>query len=193
MILLRQDCLVFRTDDGQSIPCSVTEITVELLGEAAHTLDSELLQHAAEAVLHYFKTEQGKQTVSIAEFSNALEKVFRGLGLAVASTKAEPHLPSQSQTSPPRVIEADLRQLAGDSEFAGELVFFPRLREAVRRELDGSPTVFRFRGLRDCVKLLTGAKRWSSHCQTLNDQIVEYLRGCVGAEETGRRCALVVC
>ena len=53
--------------------------------------------------------------------------------------------------------------------------------------------VFRFRGLRDCVKLLTGAKRWSPHCQSLNDQIVEYLRGCVGAETTGNRCALVVC
>lgn len=193
MILLRRDCLVFKTDDGQSIPCSVTEITVELLGEAAHTLDTELLQHAAEAVLHFFKTEQGKQTVTIAEFSDALEKVFRGLGLNVTSAQPEPSAVPAAKSSPPRIVEADLRQLAGGTEFAGELMFFPRLREAVRHELDGSPMVFRFRGLRDCVKLLTGAKRWSPHCQSLNDQIVEYLRGCVGAETTGNRCALVVC
>ncbi|MBK7997351.1 MAG: hypothetical protein IPK15_01115 [Verrucomicrobia bacterium] len=90
-------------------------------------------------------------------------------------------------------MEADLRLLAGESDLGGELVFFPRLRDAIRRELDGSPTILRFSGLRECVKQLTGAKRWSTHCQTLNDQIVDYLRTCLGAERSGASCALVVC
>lgn len=192
MILLRPDCLVFKAADGASVPCSVTEVTFELLGEDAQQLDAELLQHAAEAVLHYFKKEKGKDIVTVTEFSDALERVFRGLGLQVLKGAAAPASPGWPSDLPPRIIEADLRQLAGESAIAGELIFFPLLREAVRRELNGTPMVFRFHGLRECVKQLTGAKRWSGRCQALNDQIVDYLRTCIGAEQPGTDRALII-
>ena len=196
MILLRPDCLVFRTIEGEDIPCSAHEVTVELMGDSAKWLDADLVGHAAEAVLHYFKSEKGQHTVSVGEFSEALERVLRGLGLDIKAADKDTASFTSSNSSPmipPRVVEADLRLLAGESDLGGELVFFPRLRDAVRRELDGSPKVLRFSGLRDCVKQLTGAKRWSSHCQSLNDQIVEYLRTCLGSERSGATCALVVC
>ncbi len=192
MILLRPDCLVFKSPTGASVPCSVTEVTFELLGETAKQLDAELLQHAAEAVLHYFKKEKGKDSVTVAEFSNALERVFRGLGLDVLKEASPATTPGFPMDLPPRIVEADLRQIADESATAGELVFFPLLRETVRRELDGAPMVFRFHGLRDCVKQLTGAKRWSDRCQTLNDQIVDYLRTCIGSEQSGTDRALVI-
>jgi hypothetical protein len=50
----------------------------------------------------------------------------------------------------------------------------------------------RFRGLRGCVKQLAGARRWSHRCERLQDQIVEYLRGCLTAEPEQNECALVV-
>ena len=93
---------------------------------------------------------------------------------------------------PPRVVEADLQELAGEADLGCELVFFPRLRDMLRRELDGTPLLLRFRGLRACVKQLAGAKRWGPHCQALSDQIVDYLRGCLGAEKSGSSCALMV-
>ena len=192
MILLRPDCLVFKTSDGESIPCSAHEVTVELIGDSAEWLDSELIGHAAEAVLFYFKKEKGKNAVSVGEFSEALERVLRGLGIDIQGTAKLPSNTPDDTDVIPRVVEADLRQLAGETDAGGELVFFPRLRDTVRRELDGSPKVFRFRGLRACVKQLAGAKRWSAHCQTLNDQIVDYLRNCLGSEESGSNCALVV-
>ena len=196
MILLRPDCLVFRTTEGEDIPCSAHEVTVELMGDSAKWLDADLVGHAAEAVLHYFKSEKGQNTVSVGEFSEALERVLRGLGLDVkAAGKDTPTFTTgdSSPMIPPRVVEADLRLLAGESNLGGELVFFPRLRDVVRRELDGSPTVLRFSGLRDCVKQLTGAKRWGSHCQSLNDQIVDYLRNSLRSEQSGSNCAMVVC
>jgi len=196
MILLRPDCLVFRTTDGEDVPCSAYEVTVELMGTSTKWLDADLVGHAAEAVLHYFKSEKGQNTVSVAEFSEALERVLRGLGLDVKTAgKDTPSLSSKDSApmSPPRVVEADLRALAGESDPGCELVFFPRLRDAVRRELDGSPTVLRFSGLRDCVKQLTGAKRWNTDCQSLNDQIVEYLRTSLRSEQSGSNCAMVVC
>ena len=198
MILLRPDCLVFRTIEGEDIPCSAHEVTVELMGGSAKWLDSDLIGHAAEAVLHYFKSEKGKHTVSVAEFSEALERVLRGLGLDVKAAGKQAPSPSLGKTSTvtsttPRIVEADLRRLIDESGFGGELGFFPRLRDAVRSELDGTPMILRFCGLRDCVKQLTGAKRWGPHCQALNDQIVDYLRTCLGSEKSGSSCALVVC
>jgi hypothetical protein len=196
MILLRPDCLVFRTIQGEDIPCSAHEVTVELMGDSAKWMDADLVGHAAEAVLHYFKSEKGQNTVSVGEFSEALERVLRGLGLDVKAAGKDTlafAAGDSSPMTPPRVVEADLRALAGESDLGGELVFFPRLRDVVRRELDGSPKVLRFSGLRDCVKQLTGAKRWSADCQSLNDQIVDYLRNSLRSEQSGSNCAMVVC
>ncbi len=185
MILLRQDCLGFKTASGEAIPCTAQQMTVELLGEAAHLVDEYVVKNAAEAVLHYFKSELGRTTVTTAEFSEALEQVLRGLGFEVQS-QATVNKPAR------RVVESDLRVLASESGQGFELVFFSRLRNELRCRLGESPHVLRFNGLRGCVKQLVGAKRWGTKCQQLNDQIVEYLRTCLSVEFDGRSCALVV-
>ncbi len=184
MILLRPDCLVFETSAGEHIPCSAKEVTFELIGDAAKWLDAEIIENAAAAVLHYFRSEREQETVSAAQFALALEKVLVGLGLEVKLSEA----PETASSSRP-LVEADLRGFAGDG---GELFFFPRLREEVRRSLDGTPRVLRFHGLRACVKQMTGAKRWGTRCRALNDQIVEYLRTCFSTENAGPGSALVV-
>lgn len=184
MIHLRPDCLVFKTSNGEHVPCSVEHVTVELLGEAVHRLNEELVQNAAEAVLHYFKTELGRSVVSIGEFSAALERVLRTLGVKVHSAPV-----GEAQ---PRVAEADLRFLVSESGDGFELVFFQRLRDELRQKLDDEPQLLRFRGLRGSVKQLVGAKRWSTRCQNLNDQIVDYLRTCLSAEGRRACCALLV-
>lgn len=184
MILLRPDCLVFETSDGEHIPCTAKEVTFELIGDAAKWLDAEIIENAAAAVLHYFRSERQQETVSVAQFGLALEKALVGLGLEVKLSEA-------SETASPGrpLVEADLRGFAGDG---GELFFFPRLREEIRRRLDGTPRVLRFHGLRACVKQMTGAKRWGARCRALNDQIVDYLRTCFSTEKAGPGCALVV-
>jgi hypothetical protein len=52
--------------------------------------------------------------------------------------------------------------------------------------------VLRFRGLRGCVKQLTGARRWCVRCQDLEGEIVAYLRQCLSAESAPEEFALVV-
>lgn len=183
MILLRPDCLVFETSNGESIPCGVEEVTIELMGEAVNSLDKEVIQNAATGVLHYFKQELGRTSVTLREFSLALEQALASLGLKTKLT-----LPDSAS---PRVAEADLRRLAFQSGKGCELFFFLSLREELRRQLSPAPQVVLFRGLRVCVKQLTGARRWSQRCQNLSDQIVDYLRTCLSAEK-GAACALVV-
>jgi len=42
------------------------------------------------------------------------------------------------------------------------------------------------------VKQIAGAQRWSARCQTLYEQIVDFLRHCLTIESTRKHCALLV-
>jgi len=184
MIALRSDCLVFQLNNGERIPCSSDMIAVEIIGEANGLLDPEILRHAAASVFHYFKVELGREVVTIGEFSIALEKALHHLGYSIQAHAAS------SETGD--VSDTDLGQIANESGGSLELLFFPRLRDELRVRLRGSPRLVRFHGLRGCVKQLAGARRWTPRCEQLQDQIVEYLRGCLTAETAQQDCSLVV-
>jgi hypothetical protein len=183
MIRLRSDCLVFEMSNGEKIPCSASTVTVELMGAAVEALDRDVVEHAAAAVLHYFQNDLQRTSVTLIEFTEALEVALRGLGLNVTCESPKPS---------ERLANADLRTLAAESGKAFELAFFSRLREQVRNELKWSPQLIRFFGLRSCVKQLAGAQRWCPRCQSLSDQIVEFLRGCVTQENPPQPCGLLV-
>ena len=183
MILLHSDCLLFQLKNGESIPCAANMISVEIVGESNGLLDPEMLRHAAASVFHYFKFELEREAVTIGEFSGALEKVLGHLGYTI-------HAGAAARAR--EISEADLGLLARESSDSLELFFFPRLRDELRLRLRQSPRVLRFRGLRGCAKQLAGARRWSARCELIQDQIVEYLRGCLTAEPEQHKCALVV-
>src|SRR5512147_41882 len=113
----------------------------------------EFVGHATKVVFDYFKKELGRQSVKADEFAAALEKVLRGFAAtAYQVAPAGDGLP---------VAEYDLCRLAFEAGQGRELVFFPRLRAELQRQLQDSRRVLRFRGLRGCVKHLAGARRWS--------------------------------
>ena len=183
MIALQSGCLLFQLTNGESVPCSAEMISVEIVGNAGGLLDPETLRHATASVFHYFKEELRRETVTIGEFAQALEKALRGLGYIIRAGGIE---------TPALNAETDLARLARESADSLELFFFPRLRDELRAQLRHSPRVLRFRGLRGCVKQLAGARRWSHRCERLQEQIVEYMRGCLSAEPDQTECALVV-
>jgi len=184
MITLAKDCLVFRLSNGETVPFSAEMISIELTGESARWFDPDVASHAAKAVFHYFKRELGRQSVTAEEFASAMEKVLRGFsaGSTEAGTIAARH----------QVIESDLTHLANEAGHGGELLFFPSLRNQLRRHLQDRPRVLRFHGLRDCVKQIAGARRWTTRCRELEEQIVGFLRECAGAEPGHSELALVV-
>ena len=184
MITLARDCLLFELPTGESMPYSADMVSVELAGGTTERFDSEFVQHATKAVFHYFKHELGRQSVSVGEFRGALEKVLRGFAVT-----AQLSAPPDSQ---PRVLEYDLCRLALESGQGRELLFFPRLRAELQRHLRQAPRMLRFRGLRGCVKQLAGARRWCLRCQSLEGEIVAYLRECLRAEPAPTDIALLV-
>ena len=184
MISLSSDCLLFELGSGESVPLSASMVSVELVDDSASPLEPEFVKHAAASVFHYFKHDLGRETITVAEFAGALEKILAGFGLSVSTASDEP-------PGAPRAI-ADLRLLAHEAGGANELFFYPRLREQIRTQLQQSPQLVRFRGLRGCVKQLVGARRWSPRCEALHSQILEFLRECLSAEKRNAECMLVV-
>ena len=185
MILLADDCIIFKTPSGEGFPYSTETLSIEIIGDTASQFDAEFIKQAAGAVLHYFRDELGRQSVSMAEFSLALENVLRGFNLA-AAVEAKTGEPAS------RIIQYDLCRLTAETSNGGELIFFPRLRDELRLQLGKAPQMLCFQGIRPCVKQLTGARRWSHRCQELHDQIVEFLRSCMLREAPAAACALVV-
>ena len=183
MIFLSCDYLLFELASGERVPFSAETISVELAGGEESPFDSGFLREATKAVFHYFRSELERDTVTLAEFSNAMERVLRGFLRGERGPAAVPPVPP--------VAESDLPRLVRDAAET-ELLFFPRLRDELRAQLRAQPGMMRFRGLRRCVKQLAGARRWSPRCQDLQDRIVEYLRACAAADSAGRDCALVV-
>ncbi len=184
MIHLRRDCLAFQLDGGGSIPCSVESVAVDLVGEVGSTIDPEMIGHAASAVLHYFKAELGRESVTVDEFSLVLERVLRGLGCWVEAEGA----PGPAG----RMVRSDLQRLAAELGEGMELALFARLREELRRSLQQPAHLFLFTGLKPCVKRILGAKRWNAPCRRLRDQVVKYLRDCLATEALGRNWSLIV-
>ena len=181
MIALRHDCLLFELKNGERVPCSAEMIFVEIVGGADSQLEPDLLRHAAASVFHYFKVEQERESVTVGEFSLALEKVLHHLGYTIHADRPDAE-----------IRDTDLARLIREAGGSLELFFFPRLRDELRVQLRLSPRVVRFRGLRGCVKQIAGARRWSFRCEQLQDQIVEFLRQCMDSETEKPGCALVV-
>ena len=182
MIALASDCLLFETPEGESVPFSAEMVSIELMGDSSKLLDSDFVRQASKAVFHYFRNELGRDTVTVAEFASALEKVLRSFGYSVNS----------DSDAEPQALDSDLRRLAKESAGGCELFFFPRLRDELRLQLKQEPRVVRFHGLRSCVKQLTGARRWSGRCQSLQEKILQFLRECVSAETPHLECSLLV-
>lgn len=201
MIRLREDCLLVQQPSGQMIPCGVEQVTLELMGETVGLMDPEIIRHAAAGVLHFFKVELKKETVTLGEFAEALARVLRGFGVGVECTTVD-----KSTTSPANsvLIEAggaapgdidavaDLREVATASGTEYELGFFLRLRGILGRSLQESPQTVRFVGLRGCVKQLMGRRRWCRRCRRMEEQIVGFLRESFRADHRSRGVWLLV-
>ena len=193
MIALAADYLLFELGSGESVPFSADMISVEVTEGTTGFLDMDFVQNAARAVFHYFRHELNRQTVTMGEFSQALERVLRGF----AATIEKEEFALARETAGPElslgpIIQTDLSLIAHESGKGCELFFFPRLRDEVRGNLRKEPRVLHFHGLRRCVKQLVGARRWSARCQTMQEQIVNFLRETAAAEACHAQIALRV-
>ena len=186
MIALESEYLIFQMINGENLLCSADMISVEIVGnqEGLALLDSRTLKHASASVFHYFKKELERESVTVGEFAMALEKALQGLGISIFAEKITP-------AGPGGALEANLAHLARDGACGMELFFFPKLRNEMRAQLLHGPKFLRFYGLKGCVKLLSGARRWSYRCDQMEDRILEFMRQCIRSEGQAE-CTMMV-
>ncbi len=199
MIQLRSDCLVFEVSGGDKIPCSVEKLTIEVLAESLEDLNPEVIREAAAAVLHYFRDDLGRDTVTLVEFTEALEHVLAGLGYQIAEgaisqvqTSDSPGPLIHTSTGTVPTVECDLGAIAESLGDGLELGFYPRLRTELKSLLAAQPRVVRFNGLRQCAKRLARTRKWCPRSVQVSEEIVGFLRDCWGAEHPKRDCSLLV-
>ncbi|HAM73478.1 MAG TPA: hypothetical protein DCM86_17730 [Verrucomicrobiales bacterium] len=153
------------------------------------TLDPEVIRNAAAAVLHYFKAELGRHSVSVVEFTAALRQALQRLGFTVREPAPSPSPTAPHHNTPAEVDLSRLQEVAR----GGELEFFQSLRTDLFERLRSEPGMIVYRGLRGCAKGLCSARRWNDRCQQASDQIVDYLRDCLRLQtQEGNRCVICV-
>ena len=139
----------------------------------------EMLRHAAASVFHYFKIELERETVTVGEFSLALEKVLRHLGYTIHA--GESGTRSRHPRNRSRPARARIRRQPGT-------FFLPApARRTCATSSASRRASLRFRGLRGCVKQLAGARRWSPRCEQIAGSDRGFLRGCLTAETGAKR------
>ena len=184
MIQLHADFLAFEEDNGEAFLCAVEQMGVELLGDQPNSVDPHVLQHATQAILFYFKHELHRTTVTLGEFATALTTALHALGVSLAGDEVNPQGGA--------AVESNLPSLIPVAPGIYELAFFANLRAEMRGKIQLLPAVLRFTGLRACVKLLAGGKRWNHRCQRLEDYILWFLRQSYRHEVGETTCLLVV-
>jgi hypothetical protein len=147
-------------------------------------------------VLHYFRVELGREEVTVTEFTDALGGILKGFGLHV-ETQVEPEKKVTEPVVPvasPSVValEVDLLTVEKSSGGGGELLFFHHLQADLANRVRSGQANITYRRLRECSMALCSAKRWTSRCQSLSDQIVDYLRTCLKLQGNPSRCVLCI-
>ena len=181
MIRLRSDCLIIQISGGEQFPCPVEVVATGLIGKAVDWMSPEVIQNVTAAVLHFFREEQDREVVSVAEFSEALESVLQNLGYSVNAAVKQKRM----------IRNANINDWIRESEGEMELAMYLRLRLEMERLLKNTPSELRLIGLHGCVKRVLRARRWSRRCQVFRDQVVSFMRQCFD-EHASADCLLVV-
>ncbi len=191
MIQLHEDCLLVEQPGGGFIPWSASQLTLEFVGGASETLNEEVMKQVAAGVLHYFKDELGRMTITVSEFADAIARALNGMGYTAEVAEVSSST-KEGGASTSKAGISDLRELAFAAAKFGELDFFKRLRNRLQEQMENPPQRVEFLGLRGCVKMLTGRKKWCPTCTQLEVEIVDALRAWYEQNPKASTTALLV-
>lgn len=191
MIPRQSDYPEFSNSDSGEMLRIEGEIVVELAGKQNELPDRDLITQAVSAVIHYIRTDLMVDTIPVKDFSILLETVLEGFGYIV-DTKVKNGRTEKMDNGKPEPLSVDLQKVVDDIGSGYELFFFNHLQQTVSKCLELNPKFIYLYGLQDCVKKLTGMKRWSYRCQNLSEDIVSFVREQFQSNNKGLNCALLI-
>ena len=126
-----------------------------------------LAEHVASSVICYLGTTYQNNVITKNHLCDIVLSLLKAIGYA------EVALHFQTLDLP---FELSLIDLAREAGAGYELAFFRLLEERVQPALSNQASNLDIYGLRQCVRHLQGAKKWSRSCSELRNEIVEFLR-----------------
>lgn len=202
MIRPHSDYLVFELDSGESILCSVEAIAFELVEAVAGLADRNIIENAARAVVHYFREELRRETVSIHEFIDSLSFVLKEFGYEVEIRNIESQYSEEQgeylgevEIMKERSQSNSLVEILEKQRKTGalmELGFFKKIREIVAHELQGNPDILLFTELRPCVQSMLASSKWTRRCELFSRQIISYIEACLCQDGNVRNMRMVI-
>ena len=127
-----------------------------------------LAEHVASSIICYIEATYHNNVITMTRFYDIVLSVLQAIG--------HPELALHFQTLD-LPFELSLIDLAQEAGSGYELAFFRLLKERIQPALSNQASNLDFYGLRQCVRHLQSAKRWSRRCSELRNEIVEFLRG----------------
>jgi hypothetical protein len=184
MIQVQPDCFWIQTEKGDLIPCSPDSIAIEILGNETPLLDPEVVKQAVHAILYYYQNDLGRNSITIAEFTQSLEEALK----SVEGISKKPILETEDKI----ILQMDIAGLAERANSGFELLFFNELRQVMTEKLASKPHIVQCVRLREGIKMILHQNHWNHKCQQLSDQVVAYLRSLLKTHPDRPSCALII-
>ena len=167
MIALPQALPFIRIGNASLALCQKDWITKTLTNATQGTNVPEWLAEDISRGVERFLSNHYKGTViDSEEFFERIEKTLSQFGLSDVAENID-------KTPPP--VRISLNELARRAGTGYELIFFQLLQEQLESAKQGGVHHVECHGIKPCVKRLIATKKWSKKCDSLRDEITDFL------------------
>lgn len=168
MIAMPTRLPMLQWDDQKCLPLSESWMTesVQWSARQAGYPQWEWTGDVVKALTYYLEKEYDTLTISRDQLVELMTLSIQSIGYR--------EIAEQASLVAPR-ITIHLPDIARQHPW--ELAFFQQLQQELHEAGNSLSRGIYLMGIRPCVKLLRGSRRWHPQCQHLNDEIVSYSRG----------------
>jgi hypothetical protein len=167
MIALPQSLPLVAWHSSRNVPLSESWLSesIHLSARRAGHPDWGYADEVAKAITFFLQQDYPGSVITTGELREIMRRSLDGIGCSDIATHVRLVAPR---------VSIFLPELARRSGL--ELLFFQQLRERLQESLQVVVQGIRLEGIRNCVKILDGSRKWDRGCQRLNDEIVLFTR-----------------
>lgn len=185
MIAFADGMPLVELEDGRAVAFQ-KEWIVRALIRAAHKAGFSqwwLAEHVVESVSLSLASYFSENVITVPHLAGRIRDALQAIGYSEIGEHLALGMPGE---------RLDLAALAKEAGAGYELLFFNRLREALRALIGKGTTEFDVVGLAPCVKHLRARKSWSRSCEALQEEIVSFVRTQTAGEAAEREISVQV-
>jgi len=134
---------------------------------AAEREDFPFIDDVIEGIVHYLENKCPLRVLTIEELHARVRRMLERIGCGAIAQ----NLPL---ISPP--VTLSLKRAAKEAGNGFELAFFNQIHDEIEDLRIHGVKELCFTGTRDCVKMLRGVERWTTPCELLHNEILDFLK-----------------